>query len=126
MPGGRSTEYTEEHNKKAKGYIDNLPSDQVIPSIAGLAVYLGVNRSTVYKWRDENQEFSDTLECLLDNQEVKAVNNGLTGDFNATITKLILANHGYSEKQEIEQTTNFAVVSDTPLSEEEWENKHSG
>ena len=115
MPAGRSTEYTEKHNEKAKDYIANLPEGQVIQSIAGLAVYLGVSRSTVYKWRDENEDFSDTLEHLLDNQEVAAVNNGLTGEFNATITKLILANHGYSEKQEIEQTTNFAVVSDTPL-----------
>ena len=126
MPGGRQTEYTQEHNEKAIAYIANLPEGQVIPSIAGLAVYLEVNRSTVYKWRDENKEFSDTLEYLLDNQEVKALNSGLNGDFTPAITKLVLANHGYSDKQEIEQTTNFAVVSDSPLTEEEWENKHGG
>ena len=124
MPGGRSTEYTEEHNKKAKNYIDNLPSDQVIPSIAGLAVYLGVNRSTVYKWRDENQEFSDTLECLLHNQEVRALNNGLTGDFTPAITKLVLANHGYSDR--IEQNTTAVVKVTGEMSDEELERIANG
>lgn len=120
---GRATEYTEAMLEKAKEYVAG--NNDAISSVAGLAVYMGICRATVYKWKDDNPEFADTLARLLTMQEHQALNNGITGEFNATITKLVLANHGYSDKQEIEQTTNFAMVSDEPLSAEEWKDQYS-
>ena len=116
MPGGHPTTYTDEISEKTKEYIECCPD--ALPSVAGLAVYLGVSRSTVYKWKDEQQEFSDILEQLLSTQERLLLNNGLTGDFNATITKLVLSKHGYTEKQEIEQTT---LVATEAMSDQELE-----
>lgn len=79
---------------------------EVIPSVAGLALYLGVARSTLYEWEEINKEFSDTLGSLKAVQEVLLLNNGLTGKFTAPITKLALSNHGYSDKQDIKMTVD--------------------
>ncbi len=126
MPGGRQTEYTEFHNEKALKYASGewKEDGSVIPSVAGLALYLGVARTTVYKWADENPEFSYTLERLLSSQELRALNNGLSGEFNPAITKLVLHNHGYSDKSEIDSNVEFALVSDEPTTEE-WEDEFS-
>ena len=77
-----------------------------IPSAAGLALYLGVSKKTIYNWGDKNKEFLHTLEALQDTQEVLLLNNGLTGKFTSPISKLALANHGYSDKQEVAMTVN--------------------
>ena len=46
-------------------------------------------------------------------QEKDLINKGLTGDFNSTITKLILTKHGYSDKQDIDHSgINLTVSKD--------------
>jgi hypothetical protein len=40
-------------------------------------------------------------------QESKLLNEGLKGNFNATITKLILTKHGYSDRIEQELSGNL-------------------
>ncbi|MGK4231240.1 DNA-packaging protein [Providencia hangzhouensis] len=87
----------------------------VIPSVAGLACYLGVSRKTVYEWVKESTDLSDTLEGILAMQENKLINKGLNGDFNPTITKLMLANHGYSEKQEVDHKSSDSSMSPTKI-----------
>ncbi|MEY0282157.1 DNA-packaging protein [Providencia rettgeri] len=87
----------------------------VIPSVAGLACYLGVSRKTVYEWVKESTDLSDTLEGILAMQENKLINKGLNGDFNPTITKLMLANHGYSEKQEVDHKSSDNSMSPTKI-----------
>lgn len=122
MPGGHTSKYTEEHNSKAKLYIES--TDDKIPSIAGLALYLGITRTTVYKWKGENPEFAYTLAQLLLKQEQTALNKGLDGEFNATITKLVLANHGYSDK--IEQNTTATIKVSSEMTDAELEAIASG
>lgn len=87
----------------------------VVPSVAGLACYLGVSRKTVYEWVKESVDLSDTLEGILAMQENKLINKGLNGDFNPTITKLMLANHGYSEKQEVDHKSSDNSMSPTKI-----------
>ncbi|HGJ5882038.1 DNA-packaging protein [Arsenophonus sp.] len=82
----------------------------VIPSLAGLACYLGIARSTLYEYQKINLEFSDILEAILSLQENKLINKGLIGDFNASVTKLILTKHGYSDKQEIEHSGELGLI----------------
>ncbi|BAE74832.1 hypothetical phage protein [Sodalis glossinidius str. 'morsitans'] len=106
--------------EKAKAYLlgdyENL--GDVVPSVAGLACYLGISRSTAQEYAKENEEFSGTLEAIKTLQENRLINKGLTGDFNATITKLMLANHGYSDKQELTGKDGGALQVETrPLSE---------
>jgi len=108
-PVGRPTKYNQEMYDNAMYYIANFKtisignaSNAVVPTAAGLAIYLGVNKSTLYAWADEHDEFSNTLDFLNDMQEYELTNNGLSGKFSGVITKLMLSNHGYSEKTEVE------------------------
>ncbi len=47
------------------------------------------------------------LGLILARQKRTLINKGLTGVFNATIVKLMLSKHGYSEK--VDQTVTGAV-----------------
>ncbi|CAK6616142.1 TPA: DNA-packaging protein [Providencia stuartii] len=87
----------------------------VVPSVAGLACYLGVSRSTVQQYAKENEDFSGTLEAIKTLQENRLINKGLIGEFNPTITKLMLANHGYSEKQEVDHKSSDSSMSPTKI-----------
>jgi hypothetical protein len=103
----RPTKYNADMLAKAKEYLVNYDQyDHAIPSEAGLSDVLDVCRDTINEWskHDDKKEFSDTLRKIKNKQELVAVNKGIKGDFNPAITKLILHNHGYSDKQQVEQS----------------------
>lgn len=103
---GRPSKYNEELQALADRYIFEYPSQEdVIPSAAGLCVWLGISRSTLHHWERIHPEFSYTLDSIRSLQEKAALNKGLTGEFNSTIVKLVLANHGYSDKQQTDITS---------------------
>lgn len=98
---GQPTKYSKAKLEKAIDYITNYADyEDVIPSVAGLAVVLEVSKKTLYNWAEveENSEFLHALSRLATNQERRLLNGGLSGSYNPTITKLILTNHGYSDK----------------------------
>ena len=101
---GQPTSYSDETVSKVGEYLSNCPD--ALPSIVGLAIYLEVTTKTVYNWAkvEGREDFLHTLDQINDAQHNTALNKGLTGDFNATITKLVLANHGYHDKSESEVT----------------------
>jgi hypothetical protein len=116
MTAGRPTEYDAEMLAKAQDYIEHSTTyEDIVPSVAGLSLVLGVARSTLYKWAEAYPEFSDTLEDLKAKQERELVHNGLTSIFNPTITKLMLANHGYSEKTETDITSKGDKITVQPI-----------
>lgn len=102
---GQPTKYNKAVQKIADAYLENYKEEygHAVPSVAGLAVILKVCRRTIYNWAEDpkNTDFLHTLDRVATNQEFKLLNGGLLGDFNPSITKLALYNHGYSEKQEI-------------------------
>jgi hypothetical protein len=100
---GRPTKLTQEVIAKAKEYVNGgYMADELVPTIAGLADYIDIRKSTVYEWAKENSDFSDFLEAIMRKQEKGLLKGGMTGDYNSTITKLMLTKHGYSDKQETE------------------------
>lgn len=103
MAAGRPTKYTPELLEKADYYLSTVGNE--LPSVEGLAVFLDIRRSTIYEWQKEHDAFSDILEKILVEQAKKLMNNGLTGKWNSTITKLILTKHGYSDKIEQDVTS---------------------
>lgn len=113
--GGRPPIYGEEILEKAREYLEickdteedkenNIKKKVKLPSIGGMAVYLGVRRETLHAWDKNYLEFSNIMEELRAIQEERLINNGLSGEYSPTITKVILTKHGYREG--IDQTTN--------------------
>lgn len=115
MPAGRPTKYTPALVKRAQEYVDLERKEdaedpkafrEAIPSAVGLASYLGINQSTMYRWGDEEgkEEFKEILDAIQRDQQQILLNSGLLGRFNPAITKLVLGKHGYHEKTESEST----------------------
>ncbi len=113
---GRPSELTDEVIKRALVYLCNgfLEENQVVPTVAGLACYLGKSRSRMYEWARVSIEFQDILEGIATTQENLLVNGGLRGDFNAPVTKMMLTKHGYSDKIEQDVTSNGQTVGQAP------------
>jgi len=96
----RPTKYSKAMQQAADDYVNggHEACGDVVPSVAGLACELGVTRSTMYEWQKHHCQFSDTLGRLESVQERMSLSGGLTGKLNSTIVKLLLANHGYTER----------------------------
>lgn len=103
--------------EKAKEYLlgGYKTFGDVVPSIAGLACYLGKHRDSMYEYAKKSDDFSDTLKSIKTIQENSLINGGLKGDFNPTIAKLMLANHGYSDKQEVTGADGAPLMSPTTI-----------
>ncbi len=97
----RPSDYNNEAQEAADQYVNGgfHECEDVVPSVAGLACELGVTRSTMYVWAEKHEAFSDTLDRLKQVQERLLLSGSLSGAHNATIAKLMLCNHGYSDKQ---------------------------
>ena len=109
---GRPSDYTEELLAKANEYINDCPD--VVHTVVGLCLYIGIAKSTAYRWAEEdNEEFKDILDYVNSLQEKKLISNGLTNEFNSAITKMMLTKHGYTDKVE-------SVNTNIELSHEDW------
>jgi hypothetical protein len=114
MAGGRPTDYTPKIIKAAWEYAKGgwIAAGDKVPSVAGLACEIGISRETCHAWaRDDDNEFSDILKLISRKQERELLNNGLSGDFNYSITKMMLSKHGYSDatKQELSGPSGGAI-----------------
>jgi len=96
---GRPTKYDETIIPKTIDYMNNYDDyHDVFPSVEGLAVALGVGRTTVYRWEDEKEDFRNTLDALRTQGIRVLFNKGLKNEANAMMCKLALGNHGITEK----------------------------
>lgn len=99
----RPTKYNQEIVTKAQHYLDHYEEyDDIIPSQAGLALVLGLSRQTLKTWSqaEDKKEFLDILDRIHQKQECVLLDNGLTGKFNAAITKFVLGKHGYHDRSQ--------------------------
>jgi hypothetical protein len=63
-----------------------------IPSIAGLALELGVHRATLYNWAEDYTLFFDTLEVIQQKQEIFLMHHGLTKGYDSGFAKFMAIN----------------------------------
>lgn len=113
----RPTKYNDEVQAKAEGYADNfLAYGDPVPTVAGLADCLDVSRKTIYNWAEDHPVFLHTLDRIENRQHKFLVAGGLTNEFNAGITKLMLHNHGYSDKSSTDVTSQGQVVEGVAIS----------
>ncbi len=99
--GGAPSKYTDEVKLKIAEYLEAHLDNNDVPSVAGLAVFLSISKKTLYNWGEDDPGLLHTLETLKNIQEAKLLKGGLNGTYNATIVKLMLANHGYRDRQDI-------------------------
>lgn len=125
----RPTNLTPELLVKCKLYLDGAWAEEgdVVPSIAGLAVFLGVTKVTLHEWKrkgvesansDDVEQFSYYYEQCQVKQEQKLINCGLTGDFTPAIAKMLLAGHGHSDKIEQAHTSPDGSMTPTIIQRE--------
>lgn len=115
---GRPSDYTDEKLALARLYLEGGWEEQgdAVPQVAGLALAMGVDRSTVYDWasQEDKEEFSHIFTRIQALQERGLINNGLKGSFNPAITKMMLTKHGYSDKQEVDHSTSDGSMASQP------------
>lgn len=104
----RPTKYKEEYCEEIEKYLDDCEEkskqgDEVcLPTVEGIALLLDVKRQTLYNWKEEHEVFFDTLEKVDCKQKKMLEENGLSGDYNSTIAKLMLSsNHNMKEKKDV-------------------------
>ncbi len=96
---GRPTKYDESMCKEAKEFLAKGKS------VTQLSAHLEVSKSTIYKWAEENAQFSDALtrgrELSQSYWESELVNMMYNKEVNPPLVKLYFANRfGWSEKTE--------------------------
>lgn len=117
MAGGRPTLYGPEVIKRARGYLTSFKDmGDPVPTVAGLACVIGTTRKTCHEWANQPDklEFRDILDELAQRQERELIGQGLVGNFNAPITKMMLTKHGYSDKVETDVTSSDGSMSPKP------------
>jgi hypothetical protein len=94
---GRPTDYDKDVVPSVRDHIEKRRLDGRVPSIKGLAVFLDVNRSTLYEWAKHHPEFSDILDSLQSNQAEMLIDHGLDGIYSLPFAKMMLTKHGYRD-----------------------------
>jgi hypothetical protein len=107
---GRPTDFREEYIKEADAYLKDCKDDIKdgrtnsvnLPSIERFALRLGANKTSLYEWAKKNEDFSNALRKIKQEQKDRLINNGLAGTYNSTIAKLVLSsNHGMTERADM-------------------------
>jgi len=119
-PVGPPTKWNQEIIDKAKHYLANYQDyGKNIPTVARLSQVLNISRDRIYKWAEQKDKkelkyILSQLKCI---QEAELLENGLSNEFNPTITKLLLTKHGYHDNLQANQaaagiqvTVNRGVV----------------
>lgn len=106
---GRLTDYDpviffkklEEYKKERQDHVDALAKIHKVrlPTIDGLAVFIKVTRPTLYNWGEKYPEVKQALDEIMQEQLQRLIDEGLGGNYNPTIVKLLLShNHGIREE----------------------------
>jgi len=112
----RPTKYSEELLDIAKDYLKNFKKHgDFVPSVEGLADTLDIHRDTVYDWKDKYDEFSDIYKKVLTKQARGLINGGLSNEFNASTTKMMLTKHGYSDRIETDISSSDGSMKPTVI-----------
>ena len=106
-PMGRPTNWSLELEAEAYKYLETWQEEHghAFPSVVGLCEVIKRSRANVYEWaKHEDKNFSDILNRINQLQELVVWNKSMKGEYNSTMSKLLLTKHGYSDK--VDATTN--------------------
>lgn len=143
---GQPAKYKEEYVAKVEEYLaeckDGYTKHQdsegkttkttkkvMLPTIEGFARKLGFVTKTLYNWAKVNPAFLHALARIEEVQKERLINEGLAGNYNFVIGKLLLsANHGMREGKDITSKgqiikSNEIVFADFSEEEDQPENE---
>ena len=122
-PNGRPTKYKGEKTVlETKDYVDEQVVTGKMPTIAGLAYELGLDKDTINEWSKEHESFSGAIKRLKAFQEDYLIKGGLSGVRNTAMSIFLLkANHGMveTEKRQVEHSGNVNIVFHESLKQDE-------
>ena len=106
---GRPSKYNENVLFLIEEYLNTCGKEQMeLPTIEGLAIYLGVNTDTIVEWGKKHKKFSATVKKLVERQKNQLMNDGLYGgkEVNQAMAIFLLkVNHGMIETSHTDITT---------------------
>ena len=112
MTIGRPTKYNAEIQAAADRYLAEYKDlGQVVPTVVGMALSIGVSKATIYTWTEAHPEFLNTVRDCAGIQERELITGGLNGKHNSTIAKLLLHNHGHNDKVSTDVTSSDGSMS---------------
>ena len=104
----RPTKYTPAILARAQEYAQDWEKiGDVIPMICGLACHIDIGKTTIHQWEKEEgkEEFADVCRRVREAQEKVLINKGLSKQSEASLSKLLLMKHGYSDRQAVDHTS---------------------
>ena len=103
MKTGRPTDYSPATLSKVEEYIGTCGREQTsLPTLEGLAIYLGVHTDTIQEWKKVHDEFSVACKKIDEKQKQQLIDDGLYGgkEVNSSMAIFLLkANHGMIETE---------------------------
>lgn len=116
MPAGRPTKYDPKYCEEVVEYMRDGYS------VTAFAGHIGVARSTVFKWADEHEEFSDSLKTAQAMAaqwwEDRLRDVAMTGTGNATAAIFGVKNRSsedYKDKRETDHTSSDGSFKPTTI-----------
>lgn len=98
MPGGRPTNY--QNPEELQRLVDDYFDTENQPTLAGLAVHLGLSRKTLYNYA-ERDEFLHIIKKAREKVEALYEKRAIYGDKQVTGVIFALKNMGWSDRQDI-------------------------
>ena len=99
--GGRPTKYNPEVFAKIEEYMSMCGRENMaLPTIEGLAEYIGVISETIKEWTKKYPKFSASIKKLVDRQKNQLMNDGMYGgkEINQAMAIFLLkVNHGMKD-----------------------------
>ncbi len=119
---GRPTTYTDAVLLELPKYIDECARKKSLPKRVGFALFIGVAKATLWAWDKKFPQLHEALLMLDSIQEDIVLDGALYNKMNAVIAKLVLANHGYFDKQMVDSTntnlnTDISQTDGKPIEE---------
>jgi hypothetical protein len=82
-----------------------------LPTLVDFAMQKGVTRGTLHNWQKKYAPFQKAVEGAMELQEALIAEMALKGVYNAATAALMLKhNHGWADKQTVEQVSNVTMV----------------
>ena len=116
MPGGRPSQFSEEHIRLAQEYIDTWKElGDEVPQLAGLAEHCGICKDTRLKYEKVSEEFAVLCARVRLMQEKALINKGLARKADSSLCKLLLMKHGYTDRQQVDHQSSDGTMSPTKI-----------